>query len=208
MSTPLAARTVIAWVSLVLVVSSGGCSRDEAPPPQPPPGSDRGAVDAVVVDCDQRISGGVIKEYPWREQSVIAGPVAFWPAKSEFPEIPSAGLRPVSIKDGERRFASDQLKLQIIIERGEHAVVAIAPDARELAAFLFRKKYRTGGYPIRWGTTALDVTGCREAASHTEYSTALIVDGPRCLPLVVEVDRAQSSIETFLPIGVKSCQAR
>jgi hypothetical protein len=199
MRQSLAALTTV--IALVAMTACDGPGHQQTPtgtdpPTQPVP---------RVVRCSKQIRGGVIREYPWRRQSVIVGPVALWPARTRYPQLPEDQLRSLAVTKRGPRFPSDQLKLQIIIEEGERALLSIGESARDAAAFLFRTKYKRRGFLIGEGVQALDLRPCEGRGAHTEYSTGLIVDGPRCLPLEVTLTGRQTSLEAFLPIGTTDC---
>ena len=160
---------------------------------------------ALKLRCHHQIWGGITREYPrWRQKSLIAGPVAFYPARSEYPDIPEDYLRPVNRTRRGPRFLADQLKLQVVISGRERAVVRIADPARDDAAFLFRVPYKRKGFYISEGDRALEVRGCGDRR-YTEYSTGFIVKGPRCLPISVFVEGRREPIQRVMAIGTQRC---
>lgn len=136
---------------------------------------------------------------------MIVGPIALWPARTQYPQLPEDQLRPLTVTGRGPRLPSDQLKLQIIIEEGERAILSIGESARDAAAFLFRTKFKPRGFLVREGVQSLDLRACEGRGRYTEYSTALIVDGPRCLPMEVTLPDQQSSLEASLSIGTTEC---
>jgi hypothetical protein len=153
------------------------------------------------VRCDERISGGVVREYArWQEESVRVGPVWLWPAAG-FSEVPPNALAPASKTRRGSRFFPDQLKIQLIVPRGERVVVRLRDPS--YAAFFFRTPWRARGLYLTDGDAALVIEGCA-AYAYTEYSAGLAVDGAGCLD--VEVVGTEGRASRRIPVGIAGCE--
>jgi hypothetical protein len=218
-------RAVVVIALLCLGFLGGGCLDSDDDPAKSSGDGDHGEpihpgerptwppAGARVATCLERIGGGAPVSNPrYLQQSVLAGPIVIFPARRDY--VRHAVVEPVSVGPRGPRYSSSQMLISLA-DRGRpelRAVVAIAPSAREHAAFIFRKQYREAGWYVAEGESALALRGCRgrgpdlgPEGDYTSYATGFLVAGRRCVPIEVTVVGRPRPIDRVIRYGVRRC---
>jgi hypothetical protein len=188
----------------VLLAACGGraaprASSPHARPPLDPTPSRRLPNRHFVAGCDDpRVTGGLPNDY--RRESITAGPLAIYPARSEFPHLPRDDFVPVTRP---ARYAAVEAAMTVL--PGADVTVAVGAGARSTVAFLFdsaRFGDANRGYTVREGDRAVTFHGCFKP--YTQYQGGFVVTRPQCAHLTVR-GRGLRPVETIVSFGAGAC---
>jgi len=154
-----------------------------------------------VAGCeDPRVTGGLASDY--RRESVVAGPLAIYPARSEFPRLPRDDFAPVS-DSGPARYGA--LEAAVTVAPGARVTVSVPREDQRSLALLFdstRWSDANRGYTVREGDRAVTFPGCR--APYTQYSGGFVVTRPQCAHLIVQAQGARP-VRATVSFGARAC---
>jgi hypothetical protein len=145
-----------------------------------------------VAGCeDPRVSGGL--EVGYRRESVVVGPLAIYPARSEFPRLGRDDFRPVTPPS---RYAA--IEAAVTVARGAHMTVKVPREERRTLALLFdsaRWADANRGYTVREGDAEVTFPGCFEP--YTQYQGGFVVTARQCARLIVSERGAKPRVATI-----------
>jgi hypothetical protein len=155
-----------------------------------------------VAGCSEpRVSGGLPTDY--REESAVIGPVAIYPAKSEFPRTSAGDLRMRHRIPS--RFAAQEA--DATVATGARVTLVVPRQERRSLALLFdpsRYVDATRGYTVAEGDRAVTLSGCYKP--YTQYSGGFVVTRLHCARLLVYGVRPGHAAETTLAFGRRNCR--
>lgn len=160
--------------------------------PSPPP--------AYVAPCPSGVSGGLSRGY--ERQSLLAGPLALFPAGGGYADYPARFIVPV--RRGARRYPP--FEAVATVRPGGDVTLAIAPADRAHVGFLFDPASWANsgrGYRVADGETAVRFRGC--TAPYTQYQGGFVIDGPRCATLEIWLDGATAPERHVVSFGAGDC---
>ena len=195
----LAVTCPIALLSLASGLEGSGPGRSSGRNPVVVP------THALKLGCGLQEGSGSSRSDPrFREKSVVIGPVALFPAGSEYPRLPIEPL-------GEGLFAPTELLVALTrgdISPGEATTVRLVGTARRHAAFFSsRIPVKPEGYRVSEGVPALVARACEAGPGfrlYTTYNVGLLVDSARCLPLIVSV-KGRRVARGVVRFGIQEC---
>lgn len=143
------------------------------------------------------MSGGLPADY--RRDSVVAGPLALYPARREYAAMTDFAPR-------ERHPSRyPPLDMAVTVARGARVTVAIPRDEAKRLALLFdgrRTAHASGGYAVHEGDRAVTFPGC--SSPYTQYQGGLVASRPQCARLRI-YGAARGPVERTIRIGRRSC---
>lgn len=155
-----------------------------------------------VAGCSEpRVSGGLPADY--RQQSVVVGPVAIYPAKSEFPRTSAGDL--LMRHPMPSRFAAQEADATVT-SGARVTLVVPRQETRSLALLFDPSRYvdATRGYTLAEGDRAVTLSGCYKP--YTQYSGGFVVTRLHCARLLVYGVRPGRPAETTLAFGRRNCR--
>ena len=176
--------------------STGGIT-----PPPPPPDEPSLTVTATAEPggyarpCDSSVYGRLGRR--WQEQSLVVGPVAF----VGLPLYERAGGSTLDVRSG----SAVPLKVLAVVKDGTRVTVSVPPDQRESLALLYDPA-AFGARSVGDGQTTVTFGPCQSGATRygsgkgTQFNGALLVTGPQCAALEIDVDGGATRLVTF-PLG-------
>jgi hypothetical protein len=198
------AVVVTGIAAAILLAACGGSAAPGAPhsgalEPLDPAPSHRLPGRRFVAGCDDpRVSGGLPGDY--RRESVVAGPVAIYPARSEFPRMPRDDFAPVTRPS---RYAA--IEAAVTVAPGARVTLAVAARDRRDVALLFdhaRWGDANRGYTVREGDRAVTFRGCFKP--YTQYQGGFVVTRPLCARLIVR-ERGRRPVPALVSFGAETC---
>jgi hypothetical protein len=151
-----------------------------------------------VAGCeDPRVTGGLPPDY--RRDSVVAGPLALYPARREW-----AGLTDFAPR-AKHPNRYPPLDMAATVAPGARVTVTIPRGAERRLALLFDARQApdsSGGYTIQQGDRAVTLPGCFRP--YTQYSGGLVASWPQCVRLRIQ-PAGGKPLERTVRIGRRNC---
>jgi hypothetical protein len=201
--------------ALLGLTACGGADRASTRPASTPPSAPASTVAMrplperrlagrrFVAACDNpRVTGGLDASY--RKRSVIVGPLALYPARSEYPSLSRDGFRRKSGADGVPRF--NAIEAVATVAPGSEVTITIPRPAQAHVALLFDHTAYTHadrGYAIDDGETAVTLPGCY--MPYTQYQGGFVVNRPGCVPLAIHLRGQRQPIQRVISFGAGRC---
>lgn len=156
-----------------------------------------------VLQCgNPRVTGGLPRDY--QSSSLTAGPIAIYPARSEYPQL-SRDDFPLSNRHA-RPLRFPPLEAAVTVAAHHTVIAALVTTGRPHAAFLFDRALFTDaerGYTLAEGEQRVTFVGCD--TPYTQYQGGFVVDRAQCARLDIFIDRARRPIRRTLEFGRRQC---
>jgi hypothetical protein len=153
-----------------------------------------------VAGCeDPRVSGGLPADY--RRDSVVAGPLALYPARREYAALTDFAPR------ARHPSRYPPLDMAVTVAPGGGVTLVIPPGEQGRLALLFdgrRSSDASGGYTIEEGDRAVTFPGCTHP--YTQYQGGLVASRPQCARLLIKV-AGSTTLERTVRIGKRHCSS-
>lgn len=193
----LTAGTVI--VAAVVVASGCGSSRSKVQPlAGTAPAKARQLPGCEVSPKRPVITGGLPGNY--RSESVVVGPLAIYPARSEYPHLKVSDA--VTIRHGRKLYAP--VEAAVTIPYGQVARLRLASSARRAVTLMFdRTRFRSNGlYRFSDGRALATFRGCERP--YSQYQGGFLVARRACAPVTVS-GRGSAKASGVLNLGRRRC---
>lgn len=149
------------------------------------------------------ISGGLPATY--LQQSTVIGPVAIYPARSEYPNLRADTFAPVSGHAAAARYSS--IDAAVTVSALGRVTVSIPRGQQDHARLLFdRTRFGNAGYRLSDGSPSYTFIGCR--SPYTQYQGGFIITEPGCVDLQVRTAGTSPVERGRLQFGTRGCASR
>jgi hypothetical protein len=205
------AGAVLLGVCSGMVAACGGGQAtrtrlSSAPQPLRPEPAGRLPGRHYVAGCsDPRVTGGLHPDY--KRESVVAGPLAVYPAASVFPRLRPYDFVPQSPSAHVLRFAGFDAAVTVAV--GARVTVVIPRQEQKYLAFLFddtRYSDANRGYTVAEGDSAVTFPGCYRP--FTQYRGGFVVTRPLCARLLVYGRQESRAEHMTISFGARACKSQ